>query len=236
MNKRLVQLFILIIFCQFSLAQSGGYLGNHHNFGVEVSYQPIYEPKSLSSFNLRPSYEIALAKNFSFIGDVGLKHFSRGVDQVAKGTVGTVQEGSFLFFTNSVTQTAIENEEPKYYISGFDINFKLRFYSYKKKGKIAPIGTYTSLVIGTPQYKTFYKNDEVGGSSYLTGGLEFGAQKIQLGFVTVDYGLRSSIPLYSTDFGFIGNILLLDSVLPSDMYSTLSPLFNVYFKIGYLAW
>ena len=251
--------FYLIIFSLttgFCHSQNLGYLGRKNVLGVEINYHPLggfYNNlnfqdtmKVNSSLTLRPSYEFAFRKGLSFVVDAGFKNIEVGKERIIKRDIDPIveeEEKSILFWVDNsedVSDTEeFENlqyvESSKFYISGFDVNLKAKFYKFKKEGKIAPIGKYFSVVLGLPFYKTYYPEDVSISYTQFLLGVEFGAQGIIKNYITYDFGFKSGysliFPPKLSDF-YLYNFD--DEYIPNNMFYKFSNMANFYFKIGYL--
>lgn len=241
-------LLLAVFIHSLVLAQSGGYVGKSKILGVQANLYPIaplFVPGNLNSSNdqskslehliLQPriSYEHVLMKGFSISADFGFKNQQIGSeDQVSNEDIYT----SNLFSDQQNMVSSGQGKFSKYYISGFDLKITSRFYYYKNRGKIAPIGNYFGIVIGLPNYKTYYKNDIVEKAGILSYGINLGTQQILIGKLAYDIGIRSSIlfplfaPISNSELDYDTSY----ESIPSNLYSTFSEIFDIYFKIAYL--
>jgi hypothetical protein len=172
-------------------------------------------------------------KGLSISADFGFKNQQVGSeDQSSNEEIYT----SNLFSDQQNMVSSGQGKFSKYYISGFDLKITSRFYFYKNRGKIAPIGNYFGIVFGLPKYKTYYKNDIIEKAGSFSLGINLGTQQILIGKFAYDVGVRSSIifPLFAP---VSNSELAYDTsyeYIPSNLYSTFSNIFDIYFKIAYL--
>lgn len=242
-------LFLLLICSTTCFSQQGGFLGKNHLVGLQYDFHPgglfAIQNNNVSSeagisttktsltgllFTPRLTYEFVLKKGFSIAADVGFKHLSVGEE------VGEVASNSGSNLFNSPGSSGGSLLYTKYYISGFDLNITTKFYFFGTSGKIAPLGKYIGIVLGLPNYHTYYRNDIVEKSSAFALGLSYGAQGILFKNVTYDYGIRAS---YTSPISkVIQSQEIANNVgysnVPSATFATATNAFVAYFKIAYL--
>jgi hypothetical protein len=231
----------LLLLCNLAMFSGGGYLGKIHNFGVSSSLNPIalitkqtygthYWDITLGpNLTLRPFYEIAVSKGVSITSDVGFHNFKLG---------GSTRESSF--YTESTQKS---------YISGFDLKTSIRFYGYKKNGKIAPVGKYGGFMIRIPFLKQYVSPDLSKSKPMLFLGLEKGIQKVISKHLSLDYGFNCSvstqlinrIKIFNSNYSFYeANIIEIENDwteaedLSLGFYNNIQNSFNIYLKIGFL--
>ena len=238
MKKVLLSLFLLM---NFALIGGGGYLGKIHNFGVSSSMNPValltnqtyefhyWDITTGPTMKFRPFYEIAFSKGVSLSSDIGFHNFKLG----------------YITSENSFFATSTQRS----YISGFDLKTSLRFYGYKKKGKIAPVGKYSGLLISIPFIRQYVSPDLYKSKKMFFLGLEKGFQKVISKHFSIDYGFNCSVSMqlinrvkfFDWDYSFsesntieIENDWTEEEDVSLGFYNNIQSSFNIYLKIGFL--
>lgn len=218
-----------LLFCNLASFSGGGYLGKVHNFGLNCSYNPIEGAGNLilnnligeslpgSTLSFRPFYELSLKKGFSISSDIGFHN-------VEYGNIG---QESNLYSQNS----------GRFYMSGFDLKTSARFYGYRSKGKIAPLGKYTGVMVRLPFIRRYVSEDTYKNDPMIFLGVEKGVQKIIYNHISLDFGFNFSLSTYA--MRYLYRAIIYDSEIESigsaiAGYNTVENSFNLYFKIGFL--
>ncbi|MAW66014.1 MAG: hypothetical protein CMD18_07455 [Flavobacteriales bacterium] len=224
-------IFLFLLFSNFALFSGGGYLGKVHNFGLNCSYNPIEGGLNLTLNNLfdetlpgsamsfRPFYEISLNKGVSISSDIGFHNVAYGY----------IEEESNLY----------SEYIGRFYFSGFDFKTSLRFYGYRNKGKIAPLGKYNGIMLRLPFVKKYLSADTYINHPMFFLGFEKGVQKIIYNNISLDLGFNLSLSTHAIRYLYW--TMIYDSELDLDpdetsisSYNTIENTFNIYFKIGFL--
>jgi hypothetical protein len=178
----MIKILVLIFFFQVASisAQTGGYLGRKHNVTLSFNLNPIYylanysrNPPVSTLLWLRPGYEYTLGKSFSVGVEAGFQNFVIG-----ENSAGSAIDQFYNYY---------------YKLSGFDLKFRLRVYSYKSKGVISPIGKYLSFLVGVPYYKSKLSESISIKNNKTSFGIELGSQGVLYNYLTIDYGMSASV-------------------------------------------